>query len=215
MAILEDNFFVIRYSPGYDYDAKKALKDSNVARNKTMGKYPHFFGTKVEVFLYDVENDKVNRSRAFSDSNLKRIHILVPSKYNENSSIDRFRITITHEYSHIPFMTDIKYNDCPKWFIEGFAQYISEQFYKKEMVEVNVKKGNIPNFNKIIMNHEDAEAWGAFIVKYMYDKYGRNKVIRLIKSKADSFEKAFSTEFRVTIERFEEEWAEWIKNLLN
>lgn len=107
-----------------------------------------------------------------------KIFILPPNVYLKESShkdINHFWQTLKHEYCHLYFkkMTGINY---PKWLNEGLACYLAGQTKKPPAEEEALRIFNYyrkPNWQI----YKTAYFW----VKLLIEKFGREKLLKLIK----------------------------------
>ena len=89
---------------------------------------------------------------------------------------------IAHEFIHT--VNNKINNNCNIWIDEGIALYLSNGDKSKDIL----KKYNIPNIeifnvnNVSTFNEENGYIFADKIIEYVYNKYGKNKVIELIKN---------------------------------
>ena len=168
---------------------------------------------------YDREPNK-----AYADPSKLEIHFLTPSEQS-NSWYDDvwYKGNMIHEYAHIPFYKDLcskpeDYKEAPEWFSEGFAEYCKifasndKEILEKYRCKLNkIKEMVKSDEGRLVFECKDEHCiycGGAYIIKYIYETYGQEKVIRLIKSQELSFAKAIE-ELGVTIREFENNWLKW------
>jgi len=72
-------------------------------------------------------------------------------------------------------------------------------------IENMVKRGD--GYLHLVSN--DIYFGGAYILKYMFETYGKDRVAALFKSNAEFFNKAIEKELGVTYQEFEANWLEW------
>jgi len=218
---IEDEFFVIKYKEGYRSDAELILEYSRYARNVTMEAYPHKLEVKVKVYLYDYGSWKDPPWVTRADPPKAEMYFLTPSDVPEQyrKYIDNlwYQKNVVHEYVHIPTLRDIggSAKNPPSWFKEGIAEYIAVFHTTKEIlqkcnwelknVEDIVKKGD----GYLLIVSGDVYGGGAYILKYMYDTYGKDRVVAVLKSETKSFMEALERELEVTYYEFEDNWLKW------
>jgi len=207
---IEDEYFIVKYPPGYEGDAKEALRVARIVREITMKKYPHKLPFKVEIMIYP---NLPYPAVVYASSTGATIHIRCPSwkgRWGGYEQLgDPFRRVLNHEYVHAVFYYDLYskprgYKEVPGWFSQGIAEYISENYlpiYVKRVREI-LQSGFL------IAGHE--YALGLFIVEYMYEKFGGEKVISLIKSRAPTFWDAMEETLGITPSEFQKEFIKWI-----
>jgi len=220
---IENEFFIIKYCSGYENDAGKILDYCIFARNTVMSKYPHKLPYKPTFLVYDRLHWSLSEWTmiTYCGSTSGEVHVLAPSDQT-NPYYDTlwYQKNIIHEYTHLPFYHDLYskpqgYKDCPDWFNEGLAEYFAMfcstssilQKYEQKLSEIKnmVKNGD----GYLVSVGENVYYGGAYIVKYMYEVYGQDKVTNLIKSNVSSFSQAINKEFNVTSGEFEDEWFKW------
>lgn len=105
------------------------------------------------------------------------IYILNPKVYpkESNHKIEHFWQTIKHEYCHLYFnqVTGINY---PKWLNEGLACYLNGQVKKTLTLSEAMKV-----FDYFQKSDRDIYKVGYFWVKILIEKFGRRKLLILLK----------------------------------
>lgn len=107
------------------------------------------------------------------------IFILDPKIYIKESSHDdikRFWKVLKHEYAHI-YYNNITGCSVPRWLNEGVACYLAEQ-KKEEPSRESLLNPNI-YFDK---GGKDIYVVGYFWVEFLIMKYGKSKLLKLIKT---------------------------------
>jgi hypothetical protein len=218
---IENEFFIIKYRSGYENDAEKILEYANFARPVVMEKFPHNLAQKVVIYLYKYSEYQYEPYEAMANYSKGEIYLLTPSDQSVAGSCSEwcddlwYQKVVIHEYAHIPFLRDLDLQDSPAWFSEGFAEYIAVFFSTSSILQkYEGKLSKIKNMVKngdgyLVSVGEDVYYGGAYIVKYMYEVYGQDKVVNLIKSNALSFSQAIIKELNVTSIEFEDKWLKW------
>ncbi len=126
------------------------------------------------------------------------IFILNPKNYTKESchkNILHFWQTLKHEYCHLYF-DQLAGISCPRWLNEGLACYLAGQV-KKEPKDKDLLK--IFNYYSKIDRYIYNISY--FWVKLLIKKFGRNKILKLIKSLHPNLsEKHFSNIFYKTFQ---------------
>lgn len=221
---IEDEFFIVKYKEGYRFDAELILEYCRFARNVTMKIYPHELNVKVKVYLYDYKSWKYSPYTTSSSSGNAEMYLLTPSDVSEQyrSWVDNlwYMKNIVHEYVHISTWRDIQKGwgasrNPPSWLMEGIAEYIAIFCTTKEILQKY--SWNLKNVENMVRNGDgyllivsgDVYYGGAYILKYMYETYGKEKIIAFFKCKAKSFGEALKNGLGVTYLEFENNWLKW------
>ena len=204
------------------------LNYAEEARKIVMSVYPHNITGKITIYLHTLEDYDRSPYVAYASYSRLEVHFLTPS---ENPGCDDvwYKGNMIHEYAHIPSLRDLNYKPngykkIPEWFSEGFAEYCKvfaskdEQILEKYRYRLNKIKKMVRNGEGYLMfvcdgtyysDCEDFYYGGAYVIKYIYEVYGQEKFIRLIKSKEPTFAKAMEKELGVTPREFENNWLKW------
>lgn len=160
-----------------------------------------FYGFKLDylrVFLVDSRKQiDILRNKKTPDWNCgwteyKSIFILKEDKFDSESCHRKkdFWNTLKHEIAHLYFY-EITNNDSPIWVSEGIAVMLSGQ-KKSEDLKSAIKV--IRYFDK---HEKEVYNNGGLIISVLYKKYGKNKLVKLIKSiNVKTSNKEFSKNFR-------------------
>ena len=108
------------------------------------------------------------------------IFILDPKIYIKESSHDnikKFWKVLKHEYSHIYYNSLTNGYKNPRWLNEGLACYLAEQNKKEPLREALLNPNKY--FDK---GGQDIYGVGFFWVKFLIEKYGKAKLLKLIKT---------------------------------
>jgi hypothetical protein len=142
--------------------------------------------------------------------------VLSPSAYESHSVYHydpgEFRRLLIHELVHMleeHLSPDIEAS--PRWWSEGLAVYLSEQ-WRYEDVSVKtvldaIAKNNIPGFSQIEAENRLAYDWGWTIVRFMESSYGKEMILRMVRESTDG--NVFSV-IGETAEVLEKKWKEWL-----
>ncbi|OGH07695.1 MAG: hypothetical protein A2W22_00475 [Candidatus Levybacteria bacterium RBG_16_35_11] len=139
---------------------------------------------------------------------------------------------IAHEMSHrnLAMLTG-KSIPSPNWFNEGLASYIGkmdaykkpnelqadlrDRRYARDILNMRGILGSAIWLKKINIDKAGGVLYGQsyLMVKYLFDKYGQDKVYNFVQSlKNNDFEKAFIQSFGMTEEQFLQEFTNYIQN---
>lgn len=111
-----------------------------------------------------------------------KLTFIHPSKTLEltTHTNDDFWKVVKHEMAHW-FYTDITGTHRPKWFNEGLANVVAESPRQRP------KSLDEPVVDKYFAKSESfTYAWGYWMVKYLLDEYGKEKLVELTKSLTDN-----------------------------
>jgi len=123
-----------------------------------------------------------------------KIHILSPANYANESShknIKHFWQTLHHEYAHLYFKK-ITGTNKPKWLNEGLACFLAGQIKKNPPTDSMMRVFDY-------FEHADKEIYvlGYFWTKLLLDNFGKEKMLRLIRSlRKNITEKQFARQFK-------------------
>ncbi len=144
------------------------------------------------------------------------IVLLSPAAYNQHSVFeykpDYFERLIIHEMVHVAeelLSPDIEHT--PRWWSEGLATYLSQQWKHETDVYSPVIEGiqsnAIPGLNEIESSIKLAYDWGWTLVKFIETRFGKSAVVKIVKTCADHniIEKT-----NMSVTEFEHNWREWM-----
>ncbi len=142
--------------------------------------------------------------------------VLSPSAYASHSIFTyipaQFRRLLIHELVHMveeQLTPDMEAS--PRWWSEGLAVYLSEQWrYEDEFRKAaldGIAQNNIPGFRQIEAERTLAYDWGWTIVWFVESAYGRHMIVRVVKECADG--NVFSV-LGETATSLETRWRNWI-----
>ena len=126
------------------------------------------------------------------------------------------KTVLVHELQHIVYFNSVKswlpspmsnlYSGTPTWFIEGVAEYFTED-WRPSRFDISHKYHNLKNSLKKI---KDPHNHGFSKVLYLASKYGDETLVNIIKYrdklKLFNFNESFESYTNTTIEKFEEDW---------
>jgi hypothetical protein len=144
--------------------------------------------------------------------------LLAPSAYSTDSiyeySVKEYKRLIFHETIHIleEYLSP-NIEASPRWWGEGLAVYLSEQWKYEDDFRVPVLEGirsnSIPEIEEIQKDVRLCYQYGWTIVKYIESTYGRKMILNIVKNCADGDVFDIIGE---TIGNFEGEWQKYLQN---
>lgn len=236
--ILENEYFIIYYRPGYGADANKTLEWAMLGRNATLKVIPHSLDTKVKIYLWDAEGWRRPPWQAYADTARYEIHLLAPSDQ------DKFRGTqwycgdyckdplwyiyaVTHEYVHIVINHIARepgkpYAEVPAWLHEGFASYIPDYHTVPGMVEKHwwyyepairaIRSGD----GYILVLSGITYGGQALIARYIYEVYGSDSIVCLLRSLGKAgFAGSLKLCMNTSVAALEDRWFDWLSKTFN
>lgn len=112
-------------------------------------------------------------------ANGNNIFILDPKIYTKESdhkNINHFYETLAHEYAHIAIREFCGHNK-PKWLNEGLSCYLA-----KQEKTIPPKENLLKIFNYYEKSDKDIYNVGYFWTKFFIKNFGKEKVLKLLKS---------------------------------
>lgn len=168
-----------------------------------------------ELLRVDIENP--SRPSRIAQTQRTDLVLLAPSAYSTDSiyqySAEDYKRLVFHEATHI-FEEYLSSNIevLPRWWSEGLAVYLSEQWkYQDELREPvikGLKNGEIPSFESIQRNIKFSYQWGWTIVKHIEHCWGREMMLNIIRNCTDG------DVFKIigeTIRNFERRWRKYLE----
>ncbi|MDP8226479.1 MAG: hypothetical protein P9L89_02390 [Candidatus Celaenobacter polaris] len=144
--------------------------------------------------------------------------LLAPSAYSTDSiyrySAKEYKRLLFHEVTHM-FEEYLSPNIelTPRWWSEGLAVYLSEQWKYEDDFRAPVLEGfrskNIPKIKEIQKDVKLSYQWGWTIVKYIDYCYGRKTILNIVANCVDG------DVFKIigeTIRNFERGWKKYLQN---
>jgi hypothetical protein len=100
----------------------------------------------------------------------------------------------------------------PRWWGEGLAVYLSEQWrYDEEFSKpamAGVAQGAIPNFAQIEAERKLAYDWGWTMVRFIERHYGQGMILRMVKECGDG--NVFAV-IGAEVGQLESQWRHWLQ----
>ena len=172
-----------------------------------------------------VDGFYLNWGHSPSDYMKAEMHFLAPSEAIQVSSYyngDWYQRNVIHEYTHIVvgraiyFTTGKNMGDyLPRWLDEGLAEYFAifcstPSIREKDEPRLRGLRDMVrEGYGYLLWVTPRVYFWSAYIVKYMYEVYGQDKVVKLILSDAPTFPEALEKEFHLNAREFEDHWLKW------
>ena len=142
--------------------------------------------------------------------------VLSPSAYEGHSvyhyNPDEFRRLLIHELVHVvEERLSLDIEASPRWWSEGLAVYLSEQWRYEDVSMKTALDGiannKIPSFCQIEAEKNLAYDWGWTIVRFIESSYGKEMILRMVKESTDG--NVFSV-IGETAGVLEKMWREWL-----
>lgn len=166
-----------------------------------------------------VDIEKPSRPSRIAQTQRTDLVLLAPFAYATDSiyeySAKEYKRLIFHETTHI-FEEYLSPNIevLPRWWSEGLAVYLSEQWKYEDEFGKPVLKGlktkKIPSFKKIQKDVKLAYQWGWTIVKYIEHCYGQKMICTIVRNCTDG------NVFKImgeTMRNSERKWKDYLKIL--
>lgn len=167
-----------------------------------------------------VDIEKPSRPSRIAQTQRTDLVLLAPSAYAIDSiyeySAKEYQRLVFHEMVHI-FEEYLSPNieALPRWWSEGLAVYLSEQWKYEDEFGKPVLKGlgkKIPGFKKIQKDVKLAYQWGWTIVKYIEYCYGQKMILTIVRNCTDGDVFKIMGE---TMRNFERKWKNHLENDVN
>jgi hypothetical protein len=123
--------------------------------------------------------------------NIYIMDLKVYTKETSNTDAKRFWLVLKHEYTHLYYRA-ITNSGNPRWLNEGLACYLATQV--KKTPDEKVLLGLDKFFDE---GGEQVYGVGFFWVNYLVESYGKNKLLKLIKTiDSDVTKSKFNANFK-------------------
>jgi hypothetical protein len=221
--VRQDNIIVFYKEKSYIDETINVIKEAQVTLSKYFELTLENHNIRVVLTPSRLEFDKqvLNFLKISSETPSRRSRIaqpqgtdlvlLSPTAYFLDSiyryNYEEYSRLLCHELTHIyheilsPDMEKV-----PRWFSEGLAIYLSEQWIYEDEFKLPVASGNIPTLDEINEDINLAYEWGWPIIKYTNEIYGKETILRCIKQdNYQEFTNFMSAEFDL-IEENSREW---------
>lgn len=235
---IETDHFVVKYLDGYEKTAQLAAEGAEEAYDiiiKRIGIKPK---DKTVIKIYkdkELLRQSVKLSFAWQFAGWYEYPESIKTLVYDSKDI--YKSIIAHELTH-KITISVSNNNLPYWFSEGLAEYFTNYYNLNidslESYDViwrwNIKQLENKNLETMTQNDDirNYYASSGLIVRYISQKYGRDKVVDLVKalgkftyqegtgSEVDSiavkrFEKILPEVLGKTVKQLEEEMEKYIK----
>ena len=141
-------------------------------------------------------------------------------------NINKFPEVITHELTHV-FTNLITFSNHPAWIHEGIALWEADQWDSRKEVVLKwaISEEELFSLEELkkpftrLKDHRRinlAYAQSYTAVKFILDKYGREKLLEILDefSKGNSVDKAARHVLNMAMEEFEQQWFDFIRETL-
>jgi Tol biopolymer transport system component len=226
---IESDHFQVYFHGGLDSLALRVLDLAEKTGEFLARRTGHRLGHRVPIILYGSHND-------FSQTNVipelieqgtggftELFHNRVVLPFT--GSYEELRHVVVHELSHA-FMFDMLYGgsatqlisrrsfySVPLWFAEGLAEYLSlgmepnaEMFLRDGIVQ-----GYLPPL--AVSSGYLVYKQGQSALSYLVGRYGEERLRELLRrvQRTRNFERAFQRVVGLPVEKFDEQWREWLR----
>lgn len=237
----------IHFAPSSSDDAQKVARYLPTLLKqlrehfRPAGLDPYVAGFRCDLYLHPQPNESASESSAYCRSGttdgtnatyFAEIHLLSPSAHRtaarthigELKDDVYFERLLVHEYA-APVLDRItrskprgwRFFDAPRWFIEGYEEYLALTCSNDHSRSVTLKKYKQIGAadkrrvrNDFGLSVRDNYLDGALIVAFMHDRFGKEKVQAALTADADSFGEALSKSLGVNLDSFFAAWTEWL-----
>ncbi len=211
----ESKHFVVYFEKASE--GERILKKAEGFYSQMTSDYNYRVPRRISIYVYHDHSTFLAQSptginRAYSQPFMNRIFISATRK-----SVD---VAIAHELCHVIFLQSLPDSSkVPFWFIEGIAIYQAElsagsdggtpYSLQGEAHSISALSQKVP---KDVKEQQSIAAEGYLMVQYFADKYGRDKLNRLIKNLQNGmdFSGALEKSLGVTEEELDKAWQMYI-----
>jgi hypothetical protein len=177
----------------------KKINDQVIKNKKILDKFFKIELSLPQIILFNSRKDMdeywgwKTQSWMVGWSKSRAIYLLHPDHYlKESNHTDpkRYWKILLHEHAHqyINFLTN---GVAPRWLNEGLASYLANQIHK-----VPDKTVALRVLDKLDFNDKDVYKIGYFWIELLFKKFGKNKLLQLLKElKSSSKESQFKSIF--------------------
>ena len=223
--------FSITYPSNYDEDAEKILNFALFAQDVVENHFPEEFRINSDVCILLYEEPTyfcgilLTWNYMRSDPTKREIYLLAPSNAKIQSCFYDdiwYQANLIHEYVHLVVARFIRENTekdmnrhYPQWFTEGIAGYVA--YYCSNSEIFDKYKSRLQEMKNIIIDGEhdfdciSSEVYfgGAILVEYMYDRYGQEAIIEILRSQSRTWESVILNVLHITYSTFKENMITW------
>lgn len=228
---MEDGNVVIFYNN--EIYAKDTLREAKICIDELYKKFlveEDIFRDTINIYLAPNRNEfeylilnilKINIKMPTSKGRIAQpqrtdLILLCPSAYDTDSiykyNFEEYKRLLTHEMVHMFHEhLSVDMENIARWFSEGIAVYLSKQYkyedeFNKPVID-GVSNNKIPKISDIIDDVMLSYDWGWTIVKYIYNIYGFDTILNIIRNCGSSDVIGFMKEDNI---EFEEKWRAWL-----
>ena len=226
---ISSDHFDVYYYPGLDSLAMRVMDLAEKANVYLSAKLGHQLGRKIPIILYGSHNDFIQTNitseliepQVGGFTEMLRNRVVLPFM----GSYEDMRHVVVHELTHA-FMFDLLYAGSgasliarqsffspPLWFAEGLAEYCS--LGMESNAEMFLRDGTITGYlpplqyaGGYIVYKQGQSALG-----YLVERHGEDRLRELLQRTRTmrSFDRAFQRTMGVSVERFDEQWRNWLR----
>ncbi len=215
----ETPHFHIFFYDGGKYLAEFGAEVMEEELNKLQDEFDYTIKKKIPVLLYNAHNDfqQTNVINQFLTEGIGGVTELFKNRIflPYEGSYSQFRHVLHHELIHA-FVNDMIYGGSiqnlissgiqlrlPLWFAEGLAEYLSVGWDTR--ADMIVRDGTIHDYLQTYMSPYPQ---GQSIFRYIEDKYGREKVVDVVRrvNITKSLDRGFKSSLGMEFEKLIDEW---------
>ncbi|MGB6882229.1 MAG: hypothetical protein WBD86_02930, partial [Microgenomates group bacterium] len=224
---LKSDGFTLYYPSSHKSKSYDIYEMAKMAEEDNRDFYGNIKNTKILVGLTDIDMLRFGSHPKANGSGTVFGIVIRESKATPN--------IIAHEMSHknLAEISDVKTSaKFPRWFDEGLASYIGKMdyykteqdlkddldkgMYRRDITEWKGIGGIFQWLNLTFIKPNPRLIYGQtyLMVKYLFEKYGQEKVYNLVLQASQSnFDRTFIDVFGITVNDFHKEFIEYIEKL--
>lgn len=174
---------------------------------------------KVMVYLYPREEWRRTPYEAYAQPQNRSVHFLAPW---DNPYVDEtwYRKNLIHELAHVALAHRMGrklwgYRELPDWFRQGLVEYIAvmasdDQIQAAYRHYLSHMQSAVRLGNTSFLFRDNVYAWGVFTLAFFEERFGHERLLDLLGSRARTFSQAFQQVTGLSPIEFEAEWEAWI-----
>jgi hypothetical protein len=196
------------------------------ARRKVGNDFRYWPSTKLVVLVYSSKTFRGMRQDTpewVGGQYDGKIRLPLPDKDMDDLTV---RQILFHEYTHA-LIRDLSKGKCPVWFNEGLAEYqgalagtkhtdlLSQALEQNRLLPWPQMNGSFAHNLSVVqvgLAYQQAHS----IVAYLADRYGFWRLRKIIAQTGEGIpvETSLAKEFKISLERLERNWREWLPSFV-
>ena len=205
-------------------DLKDIVEDAYDDVGRMLDYYPEY---RIIVYVYSPKNFHASSATmAWAGACYDNGRLKLPLSY-VTGSLTVVKENIYHEYTHL--LVDMKAKGAskiPLWFNEGCAVNCSNGIKRNytEIMKLMIKSGKPTDLNLVSQYFRSANigialggyAYSAYVVKYIIEEKGERALSEILEwvGNGESFNEGFYNVFFMDLEKFNNEFVDWVKSHL-